>query len=134
MCDKVLKPRQSFRVTLYILGVEWNTITSRHVTECYTVCQTWQAASTRLQILILYVRRDSVKELSDVSLSQKGCSLWCELHRALCCVLLARQGNGVMLKSRAVLGEISRDRHNQQDTRGCDVLTDATVITVQKRL
>lgn len=57
-----------------------------------------------------------------------------EFHRALCCVLLARQGNGLMLKSRAELAEISRDRHNQQGTRGCDVLTDATAIKVQKRL
>jgi len=38
-----------------------------------------------------------------------------------------------MLKSRAELSKISRDRHNQQGTRDCDVLTDATVITVQKR-
>jgi len=75
-----------------------------------------------------------VKELNDVSLSQKGCSLWCEFHLALCCGLLARKGNGLMQKSRAELGEISRDHHNQQDTRGCDVPTDGTDITVQKRL
>jgi len=35
-----------------------------------------------------------------------------------------------MLKSRAELGVLSRDRHNQQGTRDYDVLAGATAITV----
>ena len=84
--------------------------------------------------MILYKSRYYTKELSDVSGSQNDCSVWCVFHRALCCVLLVRQGNGVMLKSRAERAEISLDQQDQQGTRGCYELTDATANAVQRRL